>query len=141
MNGSVRLFPDSASTISGDVDTLFWALVAFSAALGLFLSGLVIAYAIRYRQSAPASRYGGRARTLPFEIAWTSASLVIAFVIFGWGAGLFMRDVNPPSDAMAIHGIGKQWMWKFRHPAASGRSTSCTCPWGGLSPSRSRRRM
>lgn len=130
MRPGIRFLPDSASTLAPQVDLLFWALVAFAAALGLFLSGLVIAYAVKYRAKAPANRHGGRARTLPFEIAWTSASLVIAFGIFAWGAGLFMRDVTPPRDSVVISGIGKQWMWKFRHPGGQREINALHVPTG-----------
>ncbi|MBZ9707905.1 cytochrome c oxidase subunit II [Mesorhizobium sp. ESP7-2] len=116
MSFGIPFTPPEASSIAGSVDTLFYALLAFTAALGIFLASLVVFYAIKYRAGSRAERTGERARSLPLEVAWTVASLLIAFVIFGWGAVLFLRREHPPPDALEIAGLGKQWMWEFRHP-------------------------
>ena len=116
MSFGVPFLPAEASSSSGSVDMLFFALLAFTVALGLFLTLLVVGYSIRYRAGSPADRTGERGRPLPLEIGWTVASLLIAFVIFGWGAVLFVRRDHPPAGALQIAGLGKQWMWEFRHP-------------------------
>jgi cytochrome c oxidase subunit 2 len=91
-------------------------LLAFTVLLGLFLTTLVVGYAVKYRAGSTADRTGQRGRSLPLEIGWTSASLVIAFIFFGWGAVLFVQRDRPPADALEIAALGKQWMWTFRHP-------------------------
>lgn len=116
MNFQIPFAPTEASTIAPSVDRLFYTLVAFTFALGMFLTVLVVYYAVKYRAGSSADRSGPRARNLPLEIGWTTATLVIAFVIFGWGAVIFLRREHPPRDAIEIAGLGKQWMWKFRHP-------------------------
>ena len=115
MNG-VPLVPPEASEFAGKTDALFYVLLAFSFGLGLFLTFLVVGYAIKYRAGSKASRTGSRSRNLPLEIAWTGASLVIAFALFGWGAVLFMGEHEPPQQSLHILAVGKQWMWKFQHP-------------------------
>jgi cytochrome c oxidase subunit 2 len=114
--GGVPLVPPEASNFAGSMDALFYTLLAFSFALGIFLTILVVGYAIKYRRGSKASRTGRRARNLPLEIAWTSASLVVGIALFGWGAALYMQRFRPPDDALHILGVGKQWMWKFQHP-------------------------
>lgn len=116
MSFGIPFVPQQASSIAGKVDALFYALLAFTALLGLFLTGLVVGYAIKYRAGSAAERTGKRGRSLPLEIAWTAASLAVAFVFFGWGAAIFVRREQPPADALEIAGLGKQWMWIFRHP-------------------------
>ena len=37
-------------------------------------------------------------------------------VCFVWGALLYFRIYNPPTNAMNIYIVGKQWMWKAEHP-------------------------
>ena len=37
-------------------------------------------------------------------------------VTFVWGALLYFRIYNPPTNAMNIYIVGKQWMWKAEHP-------------------------
>jgi cytochrome c oxidase subunit 2 len=116
MSFGVPFTPTEASAAAGSVDMLFYALLAFSFLLGLFLTGLVVGYAVKYRAGSKADRTGERSRNLWLEVSWTTASLVIAFVFFGWGAELFLQRDRPPADALQIAGLGKQWMWEFRHP-------------------------
>src|SRR6476659_8185160 len=40
---------------------------------------------------------------------------VIAMSFFVWGAQLFFRNSRPPTDALEVYVVGKQWMWKFQH--------------------------
>ena len=42
--------------------------------------------------------------------------LVIAMGCFTVAASTYFRQRHPPADAMEIHVIGKQWMWKIQHP-------------------------
>ncbi len=86
--------PPEASSIAGKVDTLFYSLLAFSVALGLFLAGLIITYAVKYRAGSAADRTGQRGRNLALEIGWTGGSLAIAFVFFAWGAELSSNVTN-----------------------------------------------
>ena len=38
-------------------------------------------------------------------------------VMFFWGARVYFDDrTRPPADALEVHVIGKQWMWKIQHP-------------------------
>ncbi|HTN62251.1 MAG TPA: cytochrome c oxidase subunit II [Devosia sp.] len=117
--GGIALHPDVASTLAPQVDQLFYSLLAFSFALGIFLTALVLRYAVKYRRGSKADRSGARARSLLLEVTWTSATAIIALVLFGWGAWLFIQRDHPPPDAIEIAGLGRQWMWQFDH--ANGR--------------------
>ncbi|EYD73934.1 Cytochrome c oxidase polypeptide II [Rubellimicrobium mesophilum DSM 19309] len=108
--------PGDASTLAPQVNALFYALLAFSLALGTFLTLLVVVYSVKYRKGSDVPREGGRLRPMPVEIGWTSATLLTAFAIFAWSAHVYMDHVNPPPGAIVISGLAKQWMWKFRHP-------------------------
>ena len=37
-------------------------------------------------------------------------------ICFVWGALLYFRIYDPPTNAMNIYVVGKQWMWKAEHP-------------------------
>ena len=54
-------------------------------------------------------------KTWRLEAAWTVATLLIFFGLFVWGADLYVRLFQPPSEALKIYVIGKQWMWKIEH--------------------------
>ena len=40
--------------------------------------------------------------------------------MFVWGAKLYFETYSPPPNALEIHVVAKQWMWKAQHP--EGRS-------------------
>lgn len=112
---SIALHPIEASTLAPQVDLLFYALLAFSFGLGIFLTVLVLGYAIKYRRGSKADRSGERSRNTILEVSWTTATALMALGIFLWGAELFLQRDHPPPDSLHISGIGKQWMWIFEH--------------------------
>ena len=52
MHTDLPLFPTQASTMAGQVDALYFYLVAVSAFFSLLIALLVIVFAIRYRRRA-----------------------------------------------------------------------------------------
>ena len=114
--GGLALHPVEASTIAPQVDLLFYALLAFSFALGIFLTAMIVTYAVKYRRGSAADRSGERSRNFWLEAGWISATTLVALGLFLWGAQLFLERDAPPPDAMMIAGFGKQWMWKIEHP-------------------------
>src|SRR5215510_986954 len=51
-----------------------------------------------------------------FLVAVTAFFMVlIAMVMFVWGAQTFFHLTRPPKGAMEIYVVGKQWMWKAQH--------------------------
>jgi cytochrome c oxidase subunit 2 len=112
---SLALHPIEASTVAPQVDLLFYALLAFSFGLGIFLTAMVVTYAVKYRRGSSADRSGEQSRNFWLEATWIGATGLIALGIFLWGANLFLERDAPPSDAMLIAAFGKQWMWKFEH--------------------------
>src|SRR5665213_2162213 len=109
------LFPESASTMSGRVDNLFFFLLAVAAFFSLLIAGLIVVYAVKYRRRAPDSVgtvvHGG---TL-IEIVWVVVPALVALVIFVWGASVFVAMSRPPDETLNVYVVGKQWMWKFQH--------------------------
>ena len=115
MDREFRLFPESASTVAGDVDALYLFLVGVSLVFGVGIFVTILWFAVRYR----AKRHP-RARVIhgstSLEIVWTLIPLVIALTAFFWGARVFFDLARPPADAMDVYVTGKQWMWKLQHP-------------------------
>src|SRR5437773_7104624 len=109
------LLPDSASTMSGRVDALYFFLIVVSAFFSVLIARLIVFYAVKYRRRSPdsvgASFHGGMA----LELTWTIMPLFIAIVIFVWGASVFFAMSRPPDETLNIYVVGKQWMWKFQH--------------------------
>ncbi|HYE34580.1 cytochrome c oxidase subunit II [Methylocaldum sp.] len=103
-----------ASTLAERVDALFFTLVGVDVLMVLVLSGLIIGFAVYYRRSARVNRTTNVPETKT-EIIWSLGLLTIFLAIFVWAAHLYVTEENPPRNALEIHAIGKQWMWKFEH--------------------------
>jgi cytochrome c oxidase subunit 2 len=112
----LKFLPEQASTIAGKVDALFFFLVGVSVVFAGLIFTLVAIFALRYRRRSEAERPRPILGSLPLEILWTVIPLVIALVIFVWGAVLYFNMGRPPANALEIYAVAKQWMWKFQHP-------------------------
>jgi cytochrome c oxidase subunit 2 len=115
---NLSAFTTEASRHAALIDTIFYALVALSVVITLVVIGLVIGFAVRYRR-------GSRARRGPlpafvqreFEIGWTSATVFLFLFIFWWAAASQLSALTPPKNALEIHVLAKQWMWKVEQPS------------------------
>lgn len=107
------LLPE-ASTLAERVDALFFTLVGVDVFMVLVLSGLIIGFAVYYRRSARVNRTTNVPETKT-EIVWSLGLLAVFLAIFVWAAHLYVEEASPPNNALEIHAIGKQWMWKFQH--------------------------
>lgn len=115
MIGRFSLLPEQASTVAGQVDALYFFLVALSAFFSVLIAVAVIAFAIRFRQSKDRQVFPSGEGFLALEITWTVIPFILVMIIFGWGARIFVTMHTPPDDAMQIYVVGKQWMWKLQH--------------------------
>jgi cytochrome c oxidase subunit 2 len=113
----LRLLPERASTVAGQVDALLLFLLAVSAFFIGVIFLTVIVFAIKYRRRSEKERPQAIHGSLPLEIVWTAIPLGLALVIFGWGAWLYFTLSRPPADALDVFVVAKQWMWKFQHPS------------------------
>jgi cytochrome c oxidase subunit 2 len=107
------LMPIEASEQAVRTDQIYYILLAFSGVIVTLVLALVIVFAIRYRRGSRAPR--GELPSLmrrEFEIGWTSATLFLAFFIFWWTASVSLSDFIPPRNALEVHVVAKQWMWK-----------------------------
>jgi cytochrome c oxidase subunit II len=109
------LFPESASTMSGRVDTLYFFLLAIATFFTILIASLIILYGIRFRRRVPDSIGRAIVGGAGLEIAWIVIPALITVVIFVWGASVFFAMSRPPDETLNIYVVGKQWMWKFQH--------------------------
>ncbi len=110
------LIPETASTIAGQVDRLYWTLVGVSLFFGLLITVGLVVSAVRYRRGSKASRANASNDNLVLELSWSLAPLAIAMGLFTWSAGLFIDMHVTPPGAMEVYVVAKQWMWKIQHP-------------------------
>src|SRR6266481_4217126 len=129
MQSTVPLFPEQASTIAHHVDWLYLFLVAVTAFFSLLVAALILFFIIRYKRTPDREAEQIHGSTL-LEIVWTVIPLGISMVIFVLAAVLYFHMQRPPSNAMEIYGVGKQWMWKFQHPGGQREINELHVPMG-----------
>ncbi len=123
------LFPREASTIAPYADALYFFLLLITV-IGLTLVGcLVFGFSIRYRKERQPVAVQVEGSTL-LEATWTIIPLALFLIVFVWGALLYFRIYNPPTNAMNIYIVGKQWMWKAEHPGGQHEINALHVPTG-----------
>ena len=128
LHGSA-LFPAEASTISPWVDALYFSLLLMTL-FGLVVVGVLLTvFAIRYRREKSPVATQIEGSTL-LEATWTIIPLAVFLLMFVWGALLYFRIYNPPTNAMNIYVVGKQWMWKAEHPGGQHEINALHIPTG-----------
>ena len=113
---AIESITSSASEVGRSVDAIFWALTAVCGFMVLLLGVLILYFCIRYHRRSQAPRTLSGASQTPIEIAWVAIPLLIFLALFVWAGVVFFQMSSPPDDALEIHVVGKQWMWKIQHP-------------------------
>jgi cytochrome c oxidase subunit 2 len=109
------LFPPEASAISPYMDAFYFFLLGISAVGLIAVAILVFGFSFMYRKEKNPVATHIEGSTL-LEATWTIIPLALFMVCFVWGALLYFRIYDPPTNAMNIYIVGKQWMWKAEHP-------------------------
>ncbi len=123
------LFPAEASTIAPYTDALYFFLVAVSLVGLTFVTLLIFYFSLRYRRDKHPVATQVEGSTI-LEATWTIIPLALFLVVFVWGGLLYFRIYNPPTNAMNIYVVGKQWMWKAEHPGGQHEINALHIPVG-----------
>jgi cytochrome c oxidase subunit 2 len=123
------LFPAEASGIAPYVDALYFFLVLITIVGTALVAILLLVFSIRYRREKNPVATQIEGSTL-LEATWTIIPLAIFLVTFVWGALLYFRIYDPPTNAMNIYIVGKQWMWKAEHPGGQHEIDALHVPTG-----------
>jgi cytochrome c oxidase subunit 2 len=108
--------PESASTIAGDVDALYFYITGVTVFFTTLISLVIIFFVIRYRRRNAFEIPRPIEGSTKLETLWSVIPLLIAMSIFVWGAKVYFAQYRPPQNALEVYVVGKQWMWKFQHP-------------------------
>jgi len=112
---NLPFFPQQASVQAGQVDAVYFFMVAVTAFFSLLIAVLVVFFAVKYRRRNDDEIGVAIHGSLPLELLWTFVPFVIVMVMFVWGAVVFFDLYRSPANAMEIYVVGKQWMWKVQH--------------------------
>src|SRR5437588_13043951 len=110
-----RLFPPQGSTMSHEVDALFFALIALSLFFLAIIFLPIIFFSVKYRRGSKADRSHPSSGSLLREGGWTMGAIVLGLGLFSWGALTYFRIERRPANAIDVQVVGKQWMWKIQH--------------------------
>ncbi len=107
--------PEQMSTVSGDVDWLYYFIYWMSVVLFVAIVGAMIYWAIKYRE-----RKGHKAEptghNMPLEIAWTVAPIFVLVFLFHKGFQGYSTMTVAPANSMEVRVNAKQWGWEFVYP-------------------------
>ena len=112
----IQLWPVAASDVAARVDAIVAVLLVITGAVLALVLVLLVTFSIRYRRGSPARR--GELPELvqkEVEIGWTAATLFLALFVFAWAGATELGVERPTPDALEIHVMAKQWMWKTQH--------------------------
>lgn len=120
-----------ASAHAAKVDDIFLLLLVLSGATVMLVFGLILLFSFRYRRGSTARR-GPMPEFLSreFEIGWTLATLLTFAFLFWWASSTDLSSLAAPSDALEIHVVAKQWMWKAQHPGGAREINALHVPLG-----------
>ncbi|HEV2904084.1 MAG TPA: cytochrome c oxidase subunit II transmembrane domain-containing protein, partial [Pyrinomonadaceae bacterium] len=114
MQSWIPFIPESASTLSDDVDAVYFYISGVTVFFVTLISLVIIFFVIRYRRRNPFEIPRPVEGSTKLETLWSVIPLVIAMTIFVWGAKVYFAQYRPPQHAMEVYVVGKQWMWKFQ---------------------------
>ena len=123
------LFPAEASGIAPYMDELYFFLLLMTVFGTAVVAVIVFTFSIRYRRERNPVATQIEGSTL-LEATWTIIPLGIFLLVFVWGALLYFRIYDPPTNAMNIYVVGKQWMWKAEHPGGQHEINALHIPTG-----------
>jgi len=109
------LLDASASSIASRVDLLFVALLALCGTVALGIAATIVVFCVRYRAGHRADRRHPPTQARALEVGWAVAPLLVFIGVFVWAAWTYAQSRRVPPDALAIHVVAKQWMWKLEH--------------------------
>jgi cytochrome c oxidase subunit 2 len=126
------LFPEQASNLAKQVDSLYLFLTGVSALILVIIFGLIFFFLAKYRRGTPANRAPAKFSTMKLEIAWTVIPLLLVTVMFAWGANVYLEMQREVRGGINIHVVGKQWMWKVQHPQGNREINELHVPLGEI---------
>jgi cytochrome c oxidase subunit 2 len=108
--------PPGQSTLSGEVDSLFYFIFYMSVFFFVLIVAGTIIFVCRYRRRGKAGLTSGISHNTALEVTWTVIPLILVLIIFVWGFKTYMRMNVVPKDAIEIKVTGQKWFWSFDYP-------------------------
>lgn len=114
-NGTLWL-PEGASTMSGEIDALFYFVYWISVILFIGVVGTMAYFAYKYRRRSEHDRPAVVHESKLIEAAWIVIPTILVLVVFTWGFRAFLQLQVAPPNAYQITVTGQKWIWQFKYP-------------------------
>lgn len=108
-------FPTDAAA-SNQVDDLTYFILIICGFFLVFNAGLMVFFAVRYRQKKKEGVATGATHNTALEVTWSIIPAFILAIIFIWGFRGFLHQETPPDNAYDILVTGYKWGWDFTYP-------------------------
>lgn len=110
------LFPEQASAAAGQVDEVYFALIALSIFFILTIGGGALYFMARYHHTSGADRTNVPRNNWKLEAVFIGIAVVVSTFFFFWGSYKYLKISQSTDDALELFVLGKQWMWKVQYP-------------------------
>lgn len=109
------LRPDQASTIAEGYDHLFYFETLIAIFFALLIFSTIFFFAVKYRRRSANDRPPEIEGSLALELTWSLIPAGLLGIMFFWASSLYFENSRPPTEALEVFVIGKQWMWHLQH--------------------------
>ena len=118
------LLPPGASTFAGDIDRIYYVILAITGTAFVIVEVALVWFLIKYRArpGRPPVRYVHGSNKA--EVIWTSITAATVVILGLMSAGMWNRikgRESVPADAMVVQVRVKQFEWNFIYPGPDGR--------------------
>ncbi|MDZ4798129.1 MAG: cytochrome c oxidase subunit II [Bryobacteraceae bacterium] len=110
------ILPKQASTLSGNIDNLFWFITAINVVFFALIAILVIHFMRKYRRKSENEVTPHITHNQTLEIVWSVIPLFLVIIIFFWGFHGYVNAQVAPANSIEIQATGKKWVWQFEYP-------------------------
>lgn len=122
--------PPQASTLSGEVDSLFFFIYWLCVFFFVGIVGFTAYFAVKYRRKSPAQRTSGVKGNRRIEIIWSVVPSILLVAIFAWGFRTYVKQSVAPGDSIDIRVTAQKWFWAFDYPRDAINSDELVVPVG-----------
>lgn len=109
-------FPEQASSMAKNIDSLYMAIFWVSTVFFLVIVGVMCYFVIKYRRRPGVGPQPSSSHNTTIEILWSVLPSIILVWFFYQGAWDYLEYKFPPEDAEEIVVTGKKWDWTFTYP-------------------------
>ncbi|PYM05462.1 MAG: cytochrome c oxidase subunit II, partial [Verrucomicrobia bacterium] len=116
MQSPLPIYPEQASNFAPHVDALLVFISGICLLFGAGITTAIVVFFFKYHRKEAGAVGIVTYEDSWLELAWIVVPLILAMVMFGWGAIVYVDYRNAPRDTLDIYVVGKQWMWKAQQP-------------------------